>query len=284
MENPVKTHAARARTATLVVVGPSSRLAEAASLIVADDDPGAVRIVLISTETDGVPPIESQPDAVAISGLKPEYVNNAIAAVRLSSLPTVVWWRGGQPDALDGVAALADRVVLDDEDPWPLWGRAPSQFESTAMSDLRWARMTRWRAAMAHFFDLAEVRSAAPSLSHLSVTGKDRAQCALYAGWLDASLGWQRRVAVELGPGKHDAPMEAVVLEGGRTQLAVRLHPAEPCLCAEARVDNQLLASRMISLGTQGLKELLAEELRVRSRDLAFERALISTLSAEPAK
>ena len=95
---------------------------------------------------------------VSIGGLRPEYVNNAIAGVRLSSLPTVVWWRGGRPEGLDGVATLADRVVLDAEDPWPLWARTPPLFEHTAFTDMRWARLTRWRAAMAHFFDLPEVR------------------------------------------------------------------------------------------------------------------------------
>ena len=45
--------------------------------------------------------------------LAPRYLNNAVAALRLSSLPALVWWRGGSLDALDDLADLADRLVLD---------------------------------------------------------------------------------------------------------------------------------------------------------------------------
>ena len=54
-----------------------------------------------------------------------------------------------------GLASLADRVILDADDPWPVWSRIPPLFEQTAFTDLRWAGLTRWRAALAHFFDLA---------------------------------------------------------------------------------------------------------------------------------
>ena len=106
-----------------------------------------------------------RPDVITIGGLRPEYVNNAIAGVRLSSLPTIVWWRGGRPEGLDGVASLADRVVLDADDPWPLWARTPPLFEHTVLTDIRWARLTRWRAALAHFFDLPAVRETATTFS-----------------------------------------------------------------------------------------------------------------------
>ena len=45
-------------------------------------------------------------------------------------------------------------------------------------------------------------------------------------------------------------------------------------LAAEGRIGGELMASRVLSLGSQTLSSLMAEELRVRSRDLAFERAL----------
>lgn len=271
----------RARTATLVVVGAGPRLVEAATVLCAGEDASALRIVLISTESE-VPPVDPDFDVVAIGGLKPEYVNNAIAAVRLSSLPTVVWWRGGPPEGLDGVASLADRVVLDGEDPWPLWGRAPSQFENAAITDLRWARLTQWRAAMAHFLDLPEVRRATASLSRLSISGADRAQCALFAGWLESSLGWKGRVEAEFADGGRSVPIDTVTLAGEMSRLTLGLHASGACLDTEARIAGQVLASRVISLGDQSLAALLSEELRVRSRDLAFERALVSTLASTP--
>ena len=267
------------RTATLVVLGASSRLTEAAGILHNGDHASALRVVLISTASDPAPDVASELDLVAIGGLRPEYVNNAIAGVRLSSLPTVVWWRGGRPEALDGVASLSDRVILDDENPRPLWERVGSFVDHTAFTDLRWARLTRWRAAMAHFFDLAEVREAAGSFSSLKIAGTDRDQCALFAGWLDSSLGWKGRVAPVFVDGGTDGPIESVTLGGDDGQLVLRLLPNSTCIDTRVELASRVLASRVVSAGDTRLATLLAEELRVRSRDLAFERALHSALA-----
>ncbi len=267
---------ARAKSATVVVVGPSARLIEAAGALSGEGDSGAVMVVLIATESQPAPAVESQPDVISIGGLRPEYVNNAIAGVRLSSLPTVVWWRGGRPEALDGVGTLADRVVLDAEEPGLLWARLSSLFEQTAFTDLRWTRLTRWRAAMAHFFDLPQVRQAASAFEHLTICGSDHYQCGLFAGWLDSSLGWKRRIVPRVQSG--DAPLESVSLGGGGAELELKLLPGD-CLDAQVRLAAHTLASRVVSLGDQSLHTLMSEELRVRSRDLAFERAVVSTLA-----
>src|SRR5688572_21096795 len=264
------------RTATLVVLGASSRLTEAARILHNGDHASALRVVLISTASDPAPDVPSDLDLVAIGGLRPEYVNNAIAGVRLSSLPTVVWWRGGRPEALDGVGTLADRVVLDAEEPGLLWARLSSLFEQTAFTDLRWTRLTRWRAAMAHFFDLPQVRQAASAFEHLTICGSDHYQCGLFAGWLDSSLGWKRRIVPRVQSG--DAPLESVSLGGGGAELELKLLPGD-CLDAQVRLAAHTLASRVVSLGDQSLHTLMSEELRVRSRDLAFERAVVSTLA-----
>ena len=97
-------------------------------------------------------------NAIAIAGLAPRYLNNAVAALRLSSLPAVVWWRGGSVEALDDLAGLADRLILDTPDPDEVWARAEGLFDSTALTDLRWTALTRWRAALAHLFDLPQVQ------------------------------------------------------------------------------------------------------------------------------
>ena len=282
MENAVGTQPlGRARTATVVAVGPSDRLADVAATLGAEDDAGALHIVRIAIDGASVPPGEPGSDVVAISGLRPEYVNNAIAAVRLSSLPTIVWWRGGKPEGLDGVAALADRVILDAEDPWPLWSRTPPLFEHTALSDVRWARLTRWRAALAHFLDLPAVRAKVSSFSRLSIAAADRPQAALFAGWLDSSFGWGGRVPTELTSAS--APLESITLDGGACQLSLRLLPNTTCISTEGRVGSDVVAARVVSLGSQSLSALLAEELRVRSRDLAFERTLVSALRTSQA-
>jgi glucose-6-phosphate dehydrogenase assembly protein OpcA len=271
--------AIQASAATLVVVGSTKKLAEAADVARSGAAPGALRIVLISTASNPPPELESQPDVISIAGLRPEFVNNAIAGVRLSSLPTVVWWRGGRTEGVDGVASLADRVILDVEDPWPIWRRVETLFEHAAFTDIRWARLTRWRAAMAHFFDLPEVLEVASTFGSLTIAGTDRPRAALFAGWIDASLGGKEQVRPELLDGRTAAPLESVTLRGRDGELVLQLHPSQTCLDTQARVDTRVIASRVVSAGDQRLPALLSEELRVRSRDLAFERALRAALS-----
>jgi glucose-6-phosphate dehydrogenase assembly protein OpcA len=273
MENAVATQPlGRARTATLVAVGPSDRLTDVSATLAAGDGAGALHIVRIITDGPGTTSDDERPDVVTIGGLRPEYVNNAIAGVRLSSLPTIVWWRGGRAEGLEGVASLADRVVLDTTDPWPLWSRLPPLFDQTAFTDVRWARLTRWRAALAHFFDLPRVKESASQLTSLSIAAADRAQAALFAGWLDASLNWRGRIRAAFVPS--NVPFESVTLKGNTCEFELSAIPDSNCLSAEGRIGGEVKASRVLSLGSQTLSSLLAEELRVRSRDLAFERAL----------
>lgn len=265
---------ARARAATLVVVGPSERLAEAAGILMAADQDGSFRCVLIPTGTDTTLDVETSDDLALVRGIAPAHLNNAIAALRLSSLPTVVWWRGGPPDRLEGTASLADRVVLDAEDAEPLWARAAPLFSRTALTDLRWARLTRWRAVLAHLFDLPRVRDTAASITGLSMAGGDAAQCALFGGWLDTSLGWDGRVPMTRqlqpsGPG-----LVSVRLDSPDGDVELRLLPGGACLASEARAEGAVLASRVVPAGDESVATLLSEELRIRSRDLAFERAL----------
>lgn len=273
MENALTTQPlGRARTATLVAVGPRDRLTDVTATLAAGDGAGALHIVRIVTDGTGAPDGDERSDVVTIAGLRPEYVNNAIAAVRLSSLPTIVWWRGGRAEQLEGVATLADRVVLDAVDPWPLWSRLPPLFEHTAFTDVRWARLTRWRAALAHFFDMLPVKESASDFTSLSIAASDRAQAALFAGWLDASLNWRGRIRAALVPSS--VPFESITLRSNTCELVLHLLDGATCLSAEGRIGGDLVASRVLSLGSQTLGTLMAEELRVRSRDLAFERAL----------
>jgi glucose-6-phosphate dehydrogenase assembly protein OpcA len=272
----------RARTATVIAVGPASRLTDVTAILGPRDDEGALHIVRISTDGDGSSPGKAPPDVQTISGLKPEYVNNAIAAVRLSSLPTIVWWRGGAPQALDSVAPLVDRVVLDADDPWPLWERTPALFEQTAITDVRWARLTRWRAALAHFLDLPPVQEAASSISSLAVSAADAADAALMAGWLDAAFGWSGRIAPDFSR-SGTTGFRSLRLSGPTLQVDLQLLPNSTCVATEGRVGGQVVAARVVSLGRQELSSFMAEELRIRSRDLAFERAVAAALQFRPA-
>lgn len=265
-----------ALTATVVVAGPRSRLGEAAQAIGALKDIG-VRSVLISYGDNPVPSVRVAGHTVALEGLRPEYLNNAVAALRLSSLPTLVWWRGGGTKDIEGLATLADRLVLDAEDPRDVWQSIESLAQRTSVSDLRWARLTRWRALMAHFFDIPEVCAASSSFSTLRVEGSDRPAMCLFAGWLLSILGSEQPIVPDLHEQTTLAPIEAIVLGDGAQELVLRMAANRTCVQTAARVTNLPSASRIVSLGNQQLAALLSEELRIRARDVAFERAVAAS-------
>jgi glucose-6-phosphate dehydrogenase assembly protein OpcA len=269
----------RALVATVVAVGPTERLGAAAEALQALGDAGTVRGILISEGDTAAPAARVAGNTVALHGLKPAFFNNAVAALRLSSLPTLVWWRGGRPDTLDGLAGLADRIVLDDEAPEPIWSRAAGLFEDSAFSDLRWARLTQWRALMAHFFDIPEVLAAAGDFSRLTIAASDRMSARLFAAWLESSLELRDGFAVEIAAGAADASIDEIRLGDLQQELVIRLAAQGTCLETDVSVKGHRSASRLVSLRDETLTGLVTEELRIRARDAAFERALARLVS-----
>jgi glucose-6-phosphate dehydrogenase assembly protein OpcA len=274
-DEPTRT-ASTALTATIVVAGPSPRLAEAATALNQLTDAG-VRAVLISYGDNPAPEAHVSRHTVSLDGLRPEYLNNAVAALRISSLPTLVWWRGGRVEALTGLAALSDRLVLDAEDPREVWGLVDRLAERTAVSDLRWTRLTRWRALMAHFFDIAVVRNAAFSFRTLRIEGSDLHAARVYAGWLASALHWPADVRPEIRDTGGAPSITAVRLGDGDQELTLRLADNLTCVETAARVTGLAPTSRTVSMGDQRLAALIGEELRIRARDLAFERAVAAS-------
>ena len=267
---------ARALTATVIVIGDTPRLAAAAEALEQLGEVGGVRTILISEGNRTAPIARVTETAIAISGLAPRFLNNAVAALRLSSLPAVVWWRGGSVAALDDFAALADRVILDAEDPEGSWVEAPRLLEHTALTDLRWTRLTRWRSAIAHLFDLPHVRQGMRGFRRLTIDAGDLYAARLYAGWLRSSLRWGSTVSIEIASAKRDVetPLRRVRLEGTPVSIAAELREGHDCLAAA--VDGLETSTRVVPLGDGRLASLIGEELGVRTRDTAFERALAS--------
>jgi len=266
----------RTFTATVVGIGPRERLVGCSAFLSLAESTG-LRAVLIATDAAAAPRILLHGHSVAIEGLRPTFVNNAVAALRLSSLPTLVWWRGGDPQELDSLASLADRLVLDAEDPLPLWARVPALASRTAVSDTRWAALTRWRALMANFFDIPEVLAVAPSLRHLEVSGGDRAAMRLFAGWVSSALQWKGDGTVSLRDEPGAPVLHSVTLRDGDQELSLRLCPNGTSVETSARVQGHARASRTVPLGDQGPAALLAQELRIRTHDRAFEAAVQAT-------
>lgn len=265
---------ARALTATVVVVASPARLIGAADALEQLGEAAGLRTILISEGTETAPTARVTEQAIAISGLAPRFLNNAVAALRLSSLPAAVWWRGGSVDALDGLAVLADRLILDAPEPDEAWARVAALLDRTAVTDLRWTALTRWRAALAHLFDLPHVARGGAAVNRLEIDAKDVPAARLFAGWLRSRLRLTDRTAIAITsvPSEAASPLVRVALSAGDLSIVLSVKPNLACL--EASVDRAEATTRVVPLGDGTLASLIAEELGVRTRDFAFEQAL----------
>jgi hypothetical protein len=270
----------RVLASTVVAVGSDDRLNEAAEALERLRGRTAVRAIMISAGNETRPTPRREGDTVALSGLKSSFVNNAVAALRLSSLPTIVWWRGGtEPAVLNELAHLADRVVLDDDEPLDAWRRAVAFFDKAAFSDLKWTRLTRWRTLMAGFFDIPEVRAASPRFNSLQITGADPIAARLFAAWISASLDRPGGIEAEILGSRRGAFIEEIRFGDGDGNLLLRLAPSGSCVQTSADVQDHRSARRTVSLGDQSLSALMTEELGIRARDRAFEAAVRACIS-----
>jgi glucose-6-phosphate dehydrogenase assembly protein OpcA len=261
--------------ATVIVIGSRERVDEAAGALDALSDRGGVRRVLISEGTQTETSADDRDTTIRLDGLAPAYVDNAVAWLRLSSLPAVVWWRGGSWSALERLAHLADRLVLDTDPADAMWPHAPGLFDETALTDLHWSALTRWRSALAHLFDLPQVRGAAASYSDLEIAAAEPAAARLFAGWLRCCLP-EARLAVRTTTAPRGRALSRVRLSGGGGPgLTLAVEDDRTCLHAE--VDGAA-GARVVPLGDGSLASCFAEEIGVRTRDAAFERALVAAM------
>ena len=264
----------RALTATVIaIVSPGSRLEAAETLSVLSDAAG-VRPIIISLGDAAEPPHRDESGAMIIDGLVPRYLDNAVASLRLSSLPAVAWWRAGDPDVLRGLATLVDRVVLDLVDPLPAWSLVPEVATLAPVTDIRWARLTRWRDLIARFFDLPEARNSV--WARLAIAGTDEHDARLLAGWLQSRLPDGRAIQV-VHERRGAGALESVELTGAGGTMAVRLLPNGRCLETVSELRSGHAETRVVARGDEQLATLLGQELRVRSRDRAFEDAVRET-------
>lgn len=264
----------RTLVATVVAVAPRTLMASTASALEALRARSALRTILIVPGDEPAPRVVTEKDATLVEGLVPRYLNNAVASLRLSSLPSLAWWRGGDADALRDLANLVDRLVLDSPDAKADWAAATSLHDRASISDLRWTRLTRWRGLLAQFFDVPDLRAESESLSHLSVEAADAPLADLFAAWVVTRMPQGPRLTVSItgSPGGH--AMESIAFSGSRYHLGLRLLPGGTCVASTIERQAAPPATRVVPLGDQSTAALLCEELRVRSRDASYEQAV----------
>ncbi len=183
-----------------------------------------------------------------------------------------------------------------------------------ALSDLAWARLTPWRELTAQFFDTRPLlphlsRIDTVQLRYTANQHPNPVPALMMAGWLASSLGWTpltdavsvegstirlhlRRPAVGVGPGAirlvsvELQPDENTIGIGGLTSLRLRALDnivadfSVTCtddptsLRTSATVAGHSPIERLAHVDAGTPAELLAAELRLRSRDRTFSGAL----------
>ena len=183
---------------------------------------------------------------IKLNGRRAAAPASVVQPLLLPDLPAFLRWRGLPPfgdETFEGLIDVVDRLIIDSTE-WPdlpeSYGPLTGIFDRVAVSDIAWARTSRWRPMLASLWpDIARVE-------RIRVTGT-AAQAHLLAGWLRSRL----RHTVEL---EHEraARLEGVELDGEPAPFP----PGDPPSGAD----------------------LLSEELDKFGRDRIYEDAVRGTL------
>ncbi len=167
---------------------------------------------------------------------------SVVEPLLLPDLPVFLRWRGQPPfgdRCFDQLVDTVDRLIVDSTE-WAglpeAYARLAEIFDRVAVSDIAWARTSRWRPHLATLWPgIADV-------SRIKVKGTE-AQAHLLAGWLRSRL--KRAIALEHEPADR---LEGVELDGE----AVPFPPGDPPNPAD----------------------VLSDELERYSRDRVYEDAV----------
>jgi glucose-6-phosphate dehydrogenase assembly protein OpcA len=134
---------------------------------------------------------------IRLRGRRTEVPASIVQPLLIADLPVFLRWRGEPPFGaayFEQLVDVVDRLIVDSTE-WPDLPRSYAAlaqvFDRVAVSDIAWARTSRWRPMLASLWPaIAEVE-------RIKVTGT-AAQAHLLAGWLRSRL--DRAVELEHEP------------------------------------------------------------------------------------
>jgi glucose-6-phosphate dehydrogenase assembly protein OpcA len=145
---------------------------------------------------------------VRLNGSRAEVPASVVQPLLLPDLPVFLRWRGLPPFGarpFEELIDVVDRLIVDSTE-WPdlpaPYMRVAEIFDRVVVSDIAWARTSRWRPQLASLWPgIKDVKT-------IEVTGTE-AQADLLAGWLRSRLGHD--VALEQVPSDR---LEGVKVDG----------------------------------------------------------------------
>jgi glucose-6-phosphate dehydrogenase assembly protein OpcA len=184
---------------------------------------------------------------IRLCGTSAKHPASVVEPLLIADLPVFLRWRGVPPfgdSAFEELIDVVDRLIVDSTE-WPAlpkpYARMAEVFDRVAVSDIAWARTSRWRPMLASLWpEIAKVE-------RIKVTGTE-AQAQLLAGWLRSRLG--RTVGLEHEP---STKLVGVELDGRPAPFP----PGDPPSPAD----------------------LLSDELDKVSRDPVYEAAALAAVT-----
>lgn len=146
----------------------------------------------VSLECFAVPDVDreicSEVIDLHLRGVRAKAPASVVEPLLISDLPVFLRWRGEPPwgeQELEQLVGVTDRMIVDstewDDLPHP-YSRLAELFDRAAVSDIAWARTSRWRMLLASLWpDVADVETVRIKGTH--------AQALLIVGWLRSRLG-----------------------------------------------------------------------------------------------
>jgi glucose-6-phosphate dehydrogenase assembly protein OpcA len=125
---------------------------------------------------------------IRLHGTSVDHPASVVQPLLISDLPVFLRWRGQPPfesAPWEELVGAVDRLIVDSTE-WPdlpgAYARLAEVFDRVAVSDIAWARTSRWRPMLASLWpEIAEIKT-------IRVEGT-AAQAHLLAGWLRSRLG-----------------------------------------------------------------------------------------------
>jgi len=184
---------------------------------------------------------------IRLHGTSAEHPGSVVEPLLIPDLPVFLRWRGvpGFGDsAFEELVDVVDRLIIDSTE-WPdlpkPYADLATVFDRVAVSDIAWARTSRWRPM------LASLWPSIANVSRIKVTGT-LAQAHLLAGWLSSRL--ERSIELEH---EHSDRLVGVELDGEPAPFP----PGDSPLPAD----------------------LLSDELDKLSRDPVYEAAVVAAVT-----
>ena len=237
--------------ARAALAGMAERHPSRAILLFPDPDSGRNSIDAdVSLERYAIPGADrnicSEVIELYLHGTRAKAPASIVEPLLISDLPVFLRWRAEpmwESQELDQLVRIADRLIVDstewDDLPFP-YTRLAQLFDRTAVSDIAWARTSRWRTILAGLWPgIADVGT-------VRVHGT-AAQAQLIAGWLRSRLD-RPDIAVEHVAAER---LEGIDLDGE----AVSFPPGDPPLPSD----------------------VLSDELDHFTRDPIYEAAVLAT-------